>query len=168
MMNTVLLQFDFSNPVHAQLFGQCCANGIPFQMIGNGNIGNSNSGNSNEVNVPTKPVNVEKQYNDVSKHIDGMSYEVRKLVDKNSGKAYFCISYVAPKNDKGKAIHMAKDLKSKVNAGIKALDKITTIEVDNGKGGKFNAWGYATKATAEGKISSLATSFDYIEKVAVK
>lgn len=166
MMNTVLFQFDFSNPLHSQLFGQLCANGIPFQMVGtaNNNIG-TNVGTS--ANNTVYDVKVTKQYNDVSKHIDGIGYEVRKQVNKVDGKEYYCIAYVAPNK-----FHMTKDLKSKVNAGIKALDKVTEITVattkKDGTASSFKAWGYATKKTAESKISALATSFDYIEKVAVK
>ena len=124
-------------------------------------------GNTVIGNAPVSDVKVTKEYNDVEKHIDGIGYEVRKQTNKVDGKEYYCIAYVAPNK-----FHMTKDLKSKVNAGIKALDKVTEITVattkKDGTASSFKAWGYATKATAEKKIPTLATSFDYIEKVAVK
>lgn len=168
MMNTVLFQFDFSNPLHSQLFGQLCANGIPFQMVGtNSGIGGLAPDNDNIANNTVSDVKVTKEYKDVPKHIDNMGYEVKKLTNSTDGKDYYCIGYVAPQK-----FHMCRDLKSKVNAGIKALDKITTITVkyigkdDTEK--QYKAWGYATKATAEKKIPTLATSFDYIEKEQIK
>jgi hypothetical protein len=131
-----------------------------------------------------KDSKAEKQYTDVQKHIDGIGYEVRKQTNKADGKEYYCIAYVAPVkvdkngkkvvNKKGEEVkeHLTTDLRKQVNAGIKALDKITEIIVASTKAdgtpSQFKAWGYATKSTAEKKIPKLATSFDYIEKVAVK
>ena len=126
----------------------------------------STRNNSNTVvNTPvdTPVAKAEKQYKDVAKHVDGFSYKVEKLVDRKSGKSFFCIGYVAPNK-----CYMTKDLKSKVNSGIKAIKGITTIEVAKDNGGKFNAWGFATKASAEKHIASLPTSFDYIQKELVK
>lgn len=130
-----------------------------------GSRGNTVIGNVADNTVT--PVKVTKEYNDVPKHIDNIGYEVRKQVNKVDGKTYYCIAYVAPAK-----FHMTRDLKSKVNAGIKALDKITEITVDtvkkDGTKSAFKAWGYATKATAEKKIPTLETSFDYIEKQQIK
>lgn len=131
-----------------------------------GSRGNTVIGTGSEV-VNDSDSKTEKQYKPVNEHIDGMGYKVEKLTNADDSKEYYCIGYVAPAK-----FHMTKDLRTKVNAGIKALDKIETITVKytdkNGVAKQYKAWGYKTKATAEKKLSTLATSFDYIRQELVK
>lgn len=119
-----------------------------------GSVGVSNQVASGSSVQPT-----EKVYRDIPKHIDDISYEVTER--KIDNKKIYTIGFV--KNGR-----YCSDLKSKINANIKALKDIKTVSVDytdkDGKTKHFTAWGYEHKATATKAMKSLPTSFDYVEK----
>ena len=60
---TVLFQFDFTNPVHAQLFASVVGAGVPMQMMG---AGVSESTPQTEVNAPVVKAKVYAKAEDVS------------------------------------------------------------------------------------------------------
>lgn len=127
------------------------------KAILDGMVSSRNAGST--VGTPADTVAAPKKA--ATKGLKDLKYHVKKLTGEN-GKELFCISRGTPTVSKNGKTYLANGgftaaEKACVNAGIKALDGITTIRVKAEI--TYSAWGYKTRKQAEAMMSTLPTSY---------